>query len=243
MESIIKLIAFVIGILILIIEFIQLSTNLHWFTVESIIGGTTVGVLLIVAPILTIYYFGTIIVWGYFAYHIITFASKTFGIGGALIALIASIYLPFYLYRKYEKNKTTKANKDTPIESFEYQKTDELKTITENRSKRKNEQIQIIQNQKKIPNIDFNLPKLTESKEEKIVSKDYGIANLNWYRNEEGIHSDYLQEFYPNGDFEIINSSSEVVVRYKKKNYYIPFNSIMNFEKYNYISYQTSILK
>lgn len=61
----------------------------------------------------------------------------------------------------------------------------------------------------------------------KPYQKDYRFADLDWFRDMDGIHCDALQEFYPNDDFT--DDGIDVEIKYRGTLYHIPIKNIENY--------------
>jgi len=57
--------------------------------------------------------------------------------------------------------------------------------------------------------------------------KDYRFADLDWFRDNDGIHCHALQEFYPNDDFT--DDGIDVEIKYRGTLYHIPIKNIENY--------------
>lgn len=218
-SSLLQMIFAIIGAVLLMHSFFRFVTDLNSYNFNNILIEIFIGFIFIFSP----FFRNALLIvsiWILVSMGIVTSVTNNFGSMGAFFSLVFCVVFPFWAFGKYEDEKAenTITSKDSTIfsesstDSIEPIKSKVKKAVIEDHSQLKN---QIHFQPKPIQN--FLQP----------FQKDYYFADLKWYRDNDGIHCDALQEFYPNDDFT--DDGIDVEIRYRGTSYHIPINKIENY--------------
>jgi hypothetical protein len=218
-SSLLQIIFAIIGAVLLMHSFFRLATDLNSYNFNSILIEIFIGFIFIFSP----FFRNALLIvsiWLLISMGLVTSVTNHFGSIGAFFSLIFCVVFPFWTFGKYEDSKDEETIKSNEITSFSELSTD---SIEPTKSLVKESVIQV---QPQIKNQIHFQPKPIQNFL-KPLQKDYYFADLKWYRDNDGIHCDALQEFYPNEDFT--DDGIDVEIRYRGSSYHIPIVKIEDF--------------
>jgi hypothetical protein len=218
-SSLLQIIFAIIGAVLLIHSFFRLVTDLNAYNFNNILTEIFIGFIFIFSP----FFRNALVIvsiWVLISMGLVTSITNHFGAIGAFLSLVFCVVFPFWAFGKYEDYTSDKANslKDTnKIPESSKKRIQTSETFADEAVTKEDSLIQNLIQPRPIPIQNFLKP----------LQKDYHFADLNWYRDNDGIHCDALQEFYPNDDFT--DDGVDVEIRYRGTSYHIPIKKIENF--------------
>lgn len=230
-SSILDIAFIAIGVALLIHSFFKFVTDLNSYTIGKIIDETIIGVIFICSRFLRNSLLG-ISFWVLISIGIVLYATKTFGSLGAFIALIFCITFPFWALGKYEDFQENNENSQEKPIKINYDRNADVTILSSEKIANEVNQVDDLHMQHVSELISVsNTPQNTANDFFlKPYQKKYDYSDLKWYRDNDGIHCDALQEFYPNDDF--IDDGIDVEIRYRGTLYHIPINKIENYVEF-----------
>ena len=217
-SSLLQFIFAIIGVVLLMHSFFLLVTDLNAYNFNKILTEIFIGLIFIFSP----FFRNALVIvsiWVMISMGLVTSITNHFGAVGAFLSLVFCVVFPFWAFGKYEDYASDKANslKDTKkIPESNNNKTTSTDSFANEAVTKEDSQIKKQLQPKPIQN--FLKP----------IQKDYYFADLKWYRDNDGIHCDALQEFYPNDDFT--DDGVDVEIRYRGTFYHIPIKKIENYD-------------
>ena len=222
LSSLLQIIFAIIGAVLLMHSFFRLATDLNSYNFNSILIEIFIGFIFIFSP----FFRNALVIvsiWVLISMGLVTSITNNFGAIGAFLSLIFCVVFPFWAFGKYEDSKAEETISSNDLKSFTESTTQSIEPIQYKVSEAVAQDHPYVQTKSHLqpkPIQKFLQP----------LQKDYHFADLNWYRDNDGIHCDALQEFYPNDDFT--DDGLDVEIRYRGTLYHIPIKKIENFIEY-----------
>ena len=196
-SSLLQIIFAIIGVVLLMHSFFRLVTDLNTYNFNNILTEIFIGFIFIFSP----FFRNALVIvsiWLLISMGLVTSITNHFGAIGAFLALVFCVVFPFWAFGKYEDYTSDKANslKDTKKISESIKK--KIQTIESFADEAVTKEDSLIKNQfqlqpKPIPNL------------LKPLQKDYPFADLNWYRDSDGIHCQDSTSITSNKNYQFIN--------------------------------------